>query len=175
MRANVDVQNRTMRVPQGRSRLCVMSIFGAVCHHRASDPTGQEAEHGGSNGDGEAQAQAAAGESKGGKTIDATDIIEATGERENMEKREGGREQTLKPHMMTRGAARRGADNKTTATMEGERKEGNKMEHNPNPEDLCLREVYGDWVHANPRTHLNGNISDDAVCQAWWRDLDSAR
>ena len=24
------------------------------------------------------------------------------------------------------------------------------------PEDLRLREVYGDWVHQNPGTHLDG-------------------
>ena len=26
----------------------------------------------------------------------------------------------------------------------------------PTPEDLRLREVYGDWVHGNPGTHLDG-------------------
>ena len=34
-----------------------------------------------------------------------------------------------------------------------------------------LREVYGDWVHANPGTHLDGGIRDDLALQAWWRDL----
>ena len=31
----------------------------------------------------------------------------------------------------------------------------------PTPEDLRLREVYGDWVHGNPGTHLDGGVSED--------------
>ena len=38
-------------------------------------------------------------------------------------------------------------------------------------EDLCLWEVYVDWFHANPGTHLNGGIGDNAVWQALWHDL----
>ena len=41
----------------------------------------------------------------------------------------------------------------------------------PNPEDLRLWEVYGDWVHGNPGTHLDGGVKDDSACQAWWCDL----
>ena len=41
----------------------------------------------------------------------------------------------------------------------------------PTPEDLRLREVYGDWVHGNPGTHLDGGISEDGRWQKWWRDL----
>ena len=41
----------------------------------------------------------------------------------------------------------------------------------PTPEELRLREVYGDWVHRNPVTHLNGGVKDDSAWQAWWRDL----
>ena len=41
----------------------------------------------------------------------------------------------------------------------------------PTPEDLRLREVYGDWVHGNPGTHLDGGIAEDGKCQGWWRDL----
>ena len=52
------MQDRTILVPQGRSRLRVMPMSGAVCQQRAPDPTGQEAEHGGNNGDGETQAVA---------------------------------------------------------------------------------------------------------------------
>ena len=43
--------------------------------------------------------------------------------------------------------------------------------YTPTPEDLCLREVYGYWVHANPDTHLNGGIGDNETWQGWWRDL----
>ena len=39
------------------------------------------------------------------------------------------------------------------------------------PEDLHLWEVYKDWVHANPGTHLDSGIRDDNTWQAWWRDL----
>ena len=39
------------------------------------------------------------------------------------------------------------------------------------PEDLRLREVYGNWVHGNPGTHLYSGIKDDSAWQAWWRDL----
>ena len=45
------------------------------------------------------------------------------------------------------------------------------MGYTPTPEDLSLREVYGDWVHANPGTHLDVGIRDDSAWQAWWRDL----
>ena len=43
--------------------------------------------------------------------------------------------------------------------------------YNPTPEDLRLQEVYGDWVHANPGTHLDGGVRGDSAWQAWWRDL----
>ena len=39
------------------------------------------------------------------------------------------------------------------------------------PEYLRLREVYGDWVHRNPSTHLDGGITDEGKCHGWWRDL----
>ena len=34
------------------------------------------------------------------------------------------------------------------------------------PEDLRLREVYGDWVHRNSGTHLDGGVKDDSEWQA---------
>ena len=43
--------------------------------------------------------------------------------------------------------------------------------YTPTPEDLRLWEVYGDWVHQNPGTHLDGGISEDGRWQGWWRDL----
>ena len=39
------------------------------------------------------------------------------------------------------------------------------------PEDLHLREVYGDRVHVNHGTHLDGGVREDSEWQAWWRDL----
>ena len=41
----------------------------------------------------------------------------------------------------------------------------------PTPENLRLREVYGDWVHGNPGTHLDGGVKEDGLWQGWWRDL----
>ena len=78
MQAHVDVQERAMRVLQGRSHLHVMSMSREVCQQLTPDPMVQDAEHGGNNGDGETQVPA--GESKEGKA-DATDAAEATGER----------------------------------------------------------------------------------------------
>ena len=36
-----------------------------------------------------------------------------------------------------------------------------------------LQEVYGDFLHHNDRAHLDGGITDDAVCQRRWRRLDA--
>ena len=33
----------------------------------------------------------------------------------------------------------------------------------PTPEDLRLREVYGDWVHGNLGTHLDGGVTEDGL------------
>ena len=41
----------------------------------------------------------------------------------------------------------------------------------PTPEDLRLQEVYRDWVHSNPGTHIDGGIEDNKTWQGWWRDL----
>ena len=41
----------------------------------------------------------------------------------------------------------------------------------PTPEELRLREVYGDWVHGNPGMHLDGVFAEDGLWQGWWRDL----
>ena len=40
---------------------------------------------------------------------------------------------------------------------------GDKLGYNPTPEDLRLWEVYGEWVHDNPGTHLDGGIRDDSA------------
>ena len=64
--ADVDVQDRTMRVSQGRSRLRVMPVNGAVCQPRAPDSRGRDAEQEGHGGKGEGEAQAVEGENEGG-------------------------------------------------------------------------------------------------------------
>ena len=43
--------------------------------------------------------------------------------------------------------------------------------YTPVLEDLRLWEVYRDWVHTNPGTHLYGRIGDGETWQEWWRDL----
>ena len=58
-----------------------------------------------------------------------------------------------------------------TAKTEGEGEEGGEPGYTLTPEDLRLQEVYEDWAHANPVTHLDGGIGDDAAWQVWWRDL----
>ena len=58
-----------------------------------------------------------------------------------------------------------------TPPEEGEGTAGDEPGYNLTPEDLRLQEFYGDWVHANPGTHLDGGIRDDLAWQAWWCDL----
>ena len=88
-----------------------------------------------------------------------------------MEKGKSDREQTPTQRTKTSGKARRGEDIPKTAPLEGKGEEGGEPGYTPTPEVLCLRGVYGDWVHANPGTHLDGSIGEDAMLQVWWRDL----
>ena len=68
-----------------------------------------------------------------------------------------------------------GKSNRNTETEtpkeEGKGTTGDDPGYNPTLEDLHLREVYGDWVHANPGTDLDRGVRDDSARQAWWRDL----
>ena len=59
----------------------------------------------------------------------------------------------------------------TTTPSEGEGVVGDGPGYTPTPEDLHLWDVYGDWVHTNPGTHLEGGIRKDSAWQAWWHDL----
>ena len=43
--------------------------------------------------------------------------------------------------------------------------------NNPTQEELRLKGVYRDWVHANDGTHQHRNNVDDGVWQGCWRDL----
>ena len=52
-------------------------------------------------------------------------------------------------------------DDALRGKSDGEGESGDEPGYNPTPEDLRLREVYGDWVHGNPGTHLDGGITDD--------------
>ena len=57
------------------------------------------------------------------------------------------------------------------ATSEGDGESSDVPGYVPTPEDLHLWEVYSDWVHGNPGTHLDGGITEDGKWQGWWRDL----
>jgi hypothetical protein len=37
--------------------------------------------------------------------------------------------------------------------------------------DRKMEQVYGDYIHQNPGTHLNGEIANDAIWQECWRQL----
>ena len=65
------------------------------------------------------------------------------------------------------------ARDRATATPpeDGEGTAGDVPGYQPTPEDLRLWEVYGDWVYANPSTHLDGGVRNDSAWQSWWRDL----
>ena len=45
----------------------------------------------------------------------------------------------------------------TGVPVKGEGASGDVPGYVPTPEELRLREVYGDWVHGNPGTHLRGD------------------
>ena len=61
--------------------------------------------------------------------------------------------------------------NTETTPVEGTGTAGDELGYTPTPENLCCWEVYGDWVHANPGTHLDEGIRDDSMWQALWLDL----
>ena len=73
--------------------------------------------------------------------------------------------------MTTSGAERQEGCGQTTSPEDREEGKGEQVGYTPTPEDLRLWKVYGDWFHANPVTHLDGGIRDDAAWQAWWRGL----
>ena len=59
----------------------------------------------------------------------------------------------------------------TTQPADREGEKGDNPGYIPTLEALCLGEVYGDWVHGNHGTHLDGSIDENAEWQAWWRYL----
>ena len=56
---------------------------------------------------------------------------------------------------------RRGGSDQPLDREDGEEKRGDLPSYTQTTEDLRLKEVYRDWVHNNPGTHLNGGIRDD--------------
>ena len=126
MLAHVNVQDRAMRVPQGRSRLRVMPLSGAVCQQRAApDLTGQDAEQGGNRGEGDGETKAAGGKVKGGQPSHQTPRTRpGRAANEIGEGKAGG--------------------NTATTPLEGEGTAGDDPGYTLTPEDLRLREVYRD-------------------------------
>ena len=59
-----------------------------------------------------------------------------------------------------------GDKTKPEPSEDGEGTAGDVTGYHTTLEDLCLREVYGDWVHAKPGTHLDGGNKDDSAWQA---------
>ena len=51
-------------------------------------------------------------------------------------------------------------------TVEGDGGSGNVPRYVQTMEDLRLWEVYGDWVHGNPGTHLDGGVANNSVWKA---------
>ena len=68
-------------------------------------------------------------------------------------------------------ARRKGVSDVTEESAEGEGARGDVPGYVPTPEDLRLQEFYGDWVHGNPVTHLDGGVAEDRLWQGWWSDL----
>ena len=65
----------------------------------------------------------------------------------------------------------RAGGNTAMTPLEGEGTAGYEPGYTPTPYDLRFREVYGDWVHANPGTHLDVIIQYNSAWQAWWHYL----
>ena len=59
----------------------------------------------------------------------------------------------------------------TWEKADGEVESGDELRYNLTPEKLRLQDFYGDLVHRNLGTHLDGGIKDDGKWQGWWRDL----
>ena len=75
------------------------------------------------------------------------------------------------PCLETSRAERQDGSNQLMELEDGEGERGDLPGSIPTLEDLQLKEVYGDWVHAKPGTHLHGGITDDEAWKGWWRDL----
>ena len=82
----------------------------------------------------------------------------------------GGKTTTENEATTTMNPTRRRGGQKDAPADDGEGEKGDVPGYTPTPEDLRLWEVYGDWVHQNPGTHLDGGISEDGRWQAWWHD-----
>ena len=65
----------------------------------------------------------------------------------------------IPPRLGTSESERRGENDATSDTADAEEEIGDAPGYFPTPEDLRLREVYGDWVHGKPGTDLDDGIA----------------
>ena len=70
---------------------------------------------------------------------------------------------------------RRGDADATGATAEGERESGDVLGYVPTPEDLRLREVYGDWVHGTRAGSQRMENGRDGGVTSWSRQRNATR
>ena len=98
---------------------------------------------------------------KAGETRDAETTTTTTTKAEEP-KDAGTTEHAASPIKLpgTEASARReGVADVTEESADREGLIGDVPGYVPTKEDLRLREVYGDWVHGNPGTHLDGGIA----------------
>ena len=79
--------------------------------------------------------------------------------------------QPLPPRLGTSNKERKLVNDAMREKADGGGESGDDPGYNPTPEDLRLREVYEDWVHGKPGTHLYGRIKDGGKWKGWWCDL----
>ena len=148
-----------MRLLSGRTHLRVLPVSGAVRQRWPPEPTGRAAD------DAErtrGSSRAAAGEEAtraGERSVreGASRGIGEGGSHNRARKRPGTTERlSIPPQPGTGAGKRRGDANATEDTADGEGESGDVPGYVPTPEDLRFSEVYGDWVHGNLGTHLDG-------------------
>ena len=87
-------------------------------------------------------------------------------------KKEGtGRDPSTPPQTETIRAERRGGSDQPLDQEDGEGRRGGLPGYTPTTEDLRIKEVYGEWVHGKPDTHLHGGIGFYGAWQGWLHDL----
>ena len=69
----------------------------------------------------------------------------------------------IPPRPGTSESKRRGGEDTTSDTADCEWESRDAPGYVLTPEDLPLREVYVEWVHGNPGTHLDVGITDDGT------------
>ena len=137
----------------------------AVRQCRASYPAGRAADdaEGTKGWRVAAEGEKATGQGKGAAARVQAGETKGVAHVETDEKASGQRNVPRIPVQLDTGEKdrRRGDADAARATKDGEGELGDVPGYVPTPEDLRLWEVYGDWVHGNPGTHLDGGIAED--------------